>query len=63
MRPGMSAGTTKKGVVADEFETRAATFRRIAGEMKDPDDRAELLRIAAAYEEDAARLKAGLTRS
>jgi len=62
IQPAMSAGITKTGAVADEFEARAATFRRIAGEMKDPEDRAELLRIAAAYEEDAARLKAGLTR-
>ena len=60
----MSSGTTNKGAVADAFETRAATFRRIAGEMKDPEDRAELLRIAAAYEEDAARLREDkITRS
>ena len=57
------SGNFKNGAVADEFETRAATFRRIAGEIKDPQDRAELLRIAAAYQEDAARLRrAGLTR-
>ncbi len=53
----MSAETKKKSAVADEFEARAATFRRVAGDMKDPEDRAELLRIAAGYEQDAARLR------
>ena len=53
----MSSEISRKTAVADEFETRAATFRRIAGEMKDGDDRAELLRIASSYEEDAARLR------
>ena len=53
----MNPEITKKKAVADEFESRAATFRRVAGDMKDPEDRAELLRIAAAYEEDAARLR------
>lgn len=53
----MSAETKKSGGVADEFDARAATFRRVAADMKDPDDRAELLRIAQAYEEDAARLR------
>ncbi len=50
----------KQSSVADEFEARAATFRRIAEDMKDGEDRAELLRIAAAYEEDAAALRKAL---
>jgi hypothetical protein len=55
----MSAETKKRKAVADEFNARAATFRRVAAEMRDPDDRAELLRIAETYEEDAARLRNG----
>ena len=53
----MNAETTRKLAVAEEFESRAATFRRVARDMRDPEDRAELLRIAAGYEEDAARIK------
>jgi hypothetical protein len=56
----MSTETNKRNAVADEFDARAATFRRVAGEMRDPDDRAELLRIAETYEEDAARLRKAL---
>ena len=43
--------------MAEQFETRAAALRRVAEDMTDPADRAELLRIAAAYEEDAARIR------
>ena len=53
----MSIERKGKGAVADEFEARAATFRRIAAEMKDSEDQAELLRIASGYEEDAARIR------
>ena len=55
----MSAEITSKRSVADEFDARAATFRRVADDLIDPDDRAELLRIATAYEEDAAQLRRG----
>jgi hypothetical protein len=54
---GMKIETTNQNPMADEFEARAATFRRVAEEMRDPDDRDELLRIAAAYEGDAERLR------
>ncbi len=47
----------KQDSLADEFETRAATLRRVAEEMLNPEERAELLRIAAAYEQDAERLR------
>jgi hypothetical protein len=47
----------KRCSVADEFEARAATFRRVAEDMRDGEERAELLRIAAGYEEDAERLR------
>ena len=57
MRARMNIEITSKNAIADEFETRAATFRRVAEDMRDPDDRAELLRIAASYEEDAERLR------
>lgn len=49
--------TAKQSSVAAEFEARAATLRRVAEEMRQPDDREELLRIAAVYEEDAERLR------
>ena len=51
--------------MADKFQARAATFRRVANELNDPDERAELLRIAAGYEQDAERLRqqAALNRS
>jgi hypothetical protein len=49
--------TGRKNSVADEFEARAVTLRRVAEEMRQPDERAELLRIAASYEEDAERLR------
>lgn len=45
------------GSTAEEFESRASTLRRIAAELRDPDDKAELLGIALAYEEDAARIR------
>jgi hypothetical protein len=56
----MSTETKKTNALADEFDARAATFRRVAGDMRDPDDRAELLRIAETYEKDAARLRKAL---
>jgi hypothetical protein len=56
----MRAEPKKMSAMADEFDARAATFRRVAGDMRDPGDRAELLRIAEAYEEDAARLRTAL---
>lgn len=43
--------------LAQEYETRAATFRRLAGELKCEADRAALLAIAEEYEAEAARLK------
>jgi hypothetical protein len=43
--------------LADEYEARAATFRRLAGGMKSESDRAALLAIAEEYEAEAARLK------
>lgn len=55
--PRMTAENNKKSGMADEFAARASTLRRVADEMRNPDDRAELLRIAETYEEDAARLR------
>ena len=49
--------TSGQSALADEFEARAATLRRVAEEMRDPDERSELLRIAATYDEDAERLR------
>lgn len=43
--------------LAEEYEARAAIFRRLAGELKNEDDRAALLAIAEDYEAEAARLK------
>jgi hypothetical protein len=40
----------------DEYSARAATFRRLAGELKSEADRAALLAIAEQYEADAAGL-------
>jgi hypothetical protein len=45
--------------LAREYEARAATFRRLAGELRSADDRAALLAIAAEYESEAAQLRAG----
>ncbi|HEY5722912.1 MAG TPA: hypothetical protein VIT45_11380 [Allosphingosinicella sp.] len=53
----MKAEISRKRGMADEFAARASTLRRVAGDMKETDDRAELLRIAETYEEDAARLR------
>jgi hypothetical protein len=47
------------GDLANEYAARAATFRRLAGELRNADDRAALLAIAADYEAEAARLKSG----
>jgi hypothetical protein len=55
--------STPERSVADEFEARAATFRRVATDLRCPADRDELLRIAASYEEDAARLRESGARS
>lgn len=50
--------------MAQEYMARAATFRRLAEELKSDDDRAALLAIAAEYEAEAERLKqAGPDRS
>ena len=49
--------------LGQEYAARAATFRRLAGELRNEDDRAALLVIAAEYEADAARLKKGGGRS
>lgn len=43
--------------LAQEYAARAATFRRLAAELRNEDDRAALLAIAAEYEAEAARLK------
>jgi len=40
-----------------EYEARAATFRRLAEELKNAEDRAALLAIAEEYEAEAARLR------
>ncbi|HEX8225332.1 MAG TPA: hypothetical protein VF605_16075 [Allosphingosinicella sp.] len=40
-----------------EYETRAATFRRLAAELRSEPDRAALLAIAAEYEAEAERLR------
>jgi hypothetical protein len=50
----------KRSSAANEYEARAATFRRLAQDVGDEGDRAELLRVAAAYEKDAARLRKAL---
>jgi hypothetical protein len=39
-----------------EYASRAATFRRLAAELKGESDRAALLAIAEDYEAQAARL-------
>ena len=39
-----------------EYEARAATFRRLADELKSVEDRAALLAIAEEYEAEAKRL-------
>jgi hypothetical protein len=43
--------------LGQEYAARAATFRRLAGELRNGEDRAALLAIAAEYEAEAARLK------
>jgi hypothetical protein len=43
--------------LAEEFAARAATFRRLATELNNADDRAALLAIAVQYEAEAARLR------
>lgn len=42
-----------------EYEARAATFRRLAGELRSDEGRSALLAIAAEYEAEAARLRNG----
>ena len=51
-RGGSAAAMTR---LTKEYAARAATFRRLAGELKNADDRAALLAIAAEYEEEAER--------
>ncbi|HEX6374331.1 MAG TPA: hypothetical protein VFZ91_01275 [Allosphingosinicella sp.] len=41
--------------LTDEYAARAATFRRLAKELKNADDQAALLAIAMEYEAEAAR--------
>ncbi|MEO7178439.1 MAG: hypothetical protein ABIW83_06320 [Allosphingosinicella sp.] len=43
--------------LGEEYEARAAIFRRLAGELKSAEDQAALLAIAQDYEAEAARLK------
>lgn len=43
--------------LANEFEQRAASLRRIAETMRDDEERAELIAIAAGYEAEAERLR------
>ena len=45
--------------LGEEYAARAATFRRLAGELRSEADRAALLAIAEEYEAEAARLAAG----
>jgi hypothetical protein len=45
--------------LAKEYEERAATFRRLADELRNAVDRAALLAIAEEYEAEAERLKRG----
>ena len=42
--------------LAKEYAARAATFRRLAGELRSVEDRAALLAIAGEYEAEAERL-------
>ena len=44
--------------LANEYAARAATFRRLAHELKREEDRAALLAIAEEYEAEATRLGA-----
>jgi hypothetical protein len=43
--------------LAEEYASRAATFRRLAGELRSVEDRAALLAIAENYEAEAERLR------
>jgi hypothetical protein len=43
--------------LAQEYAARAATYRRLARELKNEKDQAALLAIAADYEAEAARRK------
>ena len=45
--------------LAKEYAARAATFRRLADELKREEDRIALLAIAEEYEAEATRLRAG----
>lgn len=60
-RPARVRTSTPAGMtnLAREYATRAATFRRLAGELKNAEDRAALLAIAAEYEAEAARQSKG----
>lgn len=48
--------------LADEYAARAATFRRIAADLRREKDRAALLAIAEEYEAEARRLRTGRGR-
>jgi hypothetical protein len=43
--------------LGEEYANRAATFRRLAGALKNEADRAALLAIAEDYEAESARRK------
>ena len=45
--------------LGEEYKARAATFRRLAGELQRAEDRAALLAIAEEYEAEAARRGGG----
>lgn len=62
LRPTPAVPSLYRGAETDlvrEYEARAATFRRLAGELRNEGDRAALLAIVAEYEAQAARLKKG----
>jgi hypothetical protein len=44
--------------LAEEYAARAATFRRVAQELRTDEDRAALIAIAEEYEAEAERLRA-----
>lgn len=43
--------------LAQEYAARAATFRRLAAELRNEEDRSALLAIASDYEAESARLR------
>lgn len=57
-RPGAGSAAAMTDL-GDEYAARAATFRRLAGELKGAEDRAALLAIAEDYEARSRRLRQG----